>query len=158
MLNEKPEFLLAVDAGVKTGLALFDSSGKLHWYRSHNMGSVPSLKKAAFHMVNAIPDLNYIVVEGGGQIALVWKRVAERFGIKFMMTDALQWRRDLLYSREQRSGEAAKQTAIDMAIRFLKKNGTPPPQTPIHDSAEAILTGIWCSYKLGWLKQLPNLH
>lgn len=158
MLNEKPEFLLAVDAGVKTGLALFDSSGKLHWHRSHNMGSVPALRKAAFHLVNAIPDLKYIVVEGGGQIAGIWKKMAERYGIKFIMTDALHWRRDLLYSREQRSGETAKQIAAEMAIRFLKENGTPPAQTPLHDSAEAILTGVWYCHQLGWLKQKPNLH
>lgn len=154
----KPNFLLAVDAGVKTGLALFDSSGKLRWYRSHNMGSVPSLKKAAFHMVETVSDLEYIAVEGGGQIALIWKRVAERNAIKFLMTDALHWRRDLLYSREQRSGEAAKQTAIAMAIRYLKNNGAPPLQTPMHDAAEAILMGIWYCHKLGCLPHLPNLH
>lgn len=157
MLNQQ-DFLLAVDAGVRTGLALFDNSGRLHWYRSHNMGSVASLKKAAFRLAGTIPGLKYIGLEGGGQIALLWKKVADRQGIQFMVTDAVRWRQDLLYAREQRSGEVAKARAINMAIKFLKQNGTPPAQIPTDDAAEAILTGIWCCYKLGWLKQLPDLH
>ncbi|MEN9933480.1 MAG: hypothetical protein RLZZ387_59, partial [Chloroflexota bacterium] len=28
--------LLAVDVGLRAGLALFDQDGRLRWYRSHN--------------------------------------------------------------------------------------------------------------------------
>lgn len=157
-MPDQLNYLLAVDAGVRTGLALFDNSGKLHWYRSHNMGSVASLKKAAFRLAGSIADLKYIGLEGGGQIARIWKKVAERKAINFMVTDAVRWRQDLLYSRERRSGEVAKAIAINMAVKFLKLNGTPPAQIPTDDAAEAILTGIWCCYKLGWIKQLPDLH
>ncbi|GAB1403520.1 hypothetical protein DSECCO2_614690 [anaerobic digester metagenome] len=158
MPDEQTEYLLAVDVGVKTGLALFDNTGKLHWHRSHNMGSVPSLRKAADNIAKTIPDLKYIVAEGGGRIGLVWKKVALRYGKIFLAADARDWRSEMLYSREQRTGLTAKQTAIEMAIHFLKINGTPPPQILIHDSAEAILTGIWCCHKIGWIKKLPNLH
>lgn len=39
--------LLAVDVGVRTGLALYGDAGRLRWYRSHNLGSIARLKRAA---------------------------------------------------------------------------------------------------------------
>lgn len=37
--------LLAVDAGVRTGLALLDREGRLLWCRSHNLGTTARLKR-----------------------------------------------------------------------------------------------------------------
>lgn len=38
--------LLAVDVGVRTGIALYGGDGRLRWYRSHNLGSANRLKRA----------------------------------------------------------------------------------------------------------------
>mgnify|MGYP000370310665 CR=1 FL=1 len=38
--------LLAVDAGVRTGLAAFDGRGLLLWCRSRNFGTVSRLRRA----------------------------------------------------------------------------------------------------------------
>ena len=38
--------ILAVDLGLRTGLAYFDDEGRLAWFRAQNMGSVPRLKRA----------------------------------------------------------------------------------------------------------------
>jgi len=39
--------LLAVDVGVRTGLALYGDDGRLRGYRSHNLGSIARLRRAA---------------------------------------------------------------------------------------------------------------
>ena len=85
------EFLLAVDAGVKTGLALFDRSGKLLWYRSHNMGSVSALRRAAFKLLHDTAGLSVVVVEGGGPVAEAWIKAALKLNLTVLKTDAGQW-------------------------------------------------------------------
>jgi hypothetical protein len=47
--------LLAVDAGVRTGLALLDRDGRLVWCRSHNLGNTARLKKAAARCFMSCP-------------------------------------------------------------------------------------------------------
>jgi len=74
-------FLLSVDAGIRTGLALYNSSGELKWYRSHNLGSIASLRKVAYSMLKSIDGLEYIVVEGGGSITNVWINAAQKLKI-----------------------------------------------------------------------------
>jgi len=39
--------LLAIDLGIKTGLALYGPEGKLCWYRSKNYGTAAALKRGA---------------------------------------------------------------------------------------------------------------
>jgi hypothetical protein len=98
-----PEYLLAIDAGVKTGLALFSRPDKLIWYRSHNMGSVNGLRKAAYNLIHSIENLTCIAVEGGGPVAVAWIKEAGKQNIKIISTDAGEWRKQLLFSADQSS-------------------------------------------------------
>ena len=43
--------LLAVDLGLKTGLALYGEDGKLRWYRSKNFGTTARLKRAVYSLL-----------------------------------------------------------------------------------------------------------
>jgi len=70
--------LLAVDLGLKTGLALYEDSGTLVWYRSHNFGTAERLRRGVPGIMESIPDLTDLVVEGGGNLATVWEKEAER--------------------------------------------------------------------------------
>ncbi len=90
------DFLLAVDARIKTGLALYGIATGLVWYRSHNMSSISSLRKAAGHLVNSIEGLSVIVVEGGGPVAEAWKKEGQRAGIQIIATDAGEWRKECI--------------------------------------------------------------
>lgn len=166
-LNEMPDpdettgemhYLLAVDAGVKTGLALFGKPCNLVWYRSHNMGSYHALKSAIHTILQQIQGLRYLVVEGGGPIALQWTRQAEKQGISCITTDAGEWRKELLYSREYRNAETAKQTAVNLAGNLISRSGVKGKNTPTHDAAEAILAGIWGCKKTGWIADFPELR
>ena len=66
--------LLAVDLGLKSGLALFNRDGTLAWYRSHNFGSRERLKRGIPGILETIPDISAIVMEGGGNLATVWEK------------------------------------------------------------------------------------
>lgn len=142
-MSNNPEYLLAVDAGIRTGLALFNDSGKLVWYRSHNMGSLSSLKKAVYPLLKSIGNLSFLVIEGGGPIVRVWLNAATKLGISTQQIDAAVWRRDILYQREYRNGPQAKASAIHRAQQVIELSGAPSQNTPTHDAAEAILIGLW---------------
>jgi hypothetical protein len=147
--------LLAVDLGLKTGLALFGDSGKLVWYRSHNFGTTERLKRAVHGILNGIPGLTALVIEGGGNLAVVWEKAAMQSGIAVCRVDAATWRQVFLFPREQRTGVDAKRHAIDMARRIIGWSGAVRPTSLRHDAAEAILIGLWGVVHFGWLPEFP---
>jgi hypothetical protein len=151
------EFLLAIDAGIKTGLALYEKITGLVWYRSHNMASISSLRKAAGHLVNSIEGLSVIVVEGGGPVAETWKKEGLRAGIQIIATDAGEWRKEMLYPREYRNSATAKQSAILLVRQIIEKSEAPSKNSPTHDAAEAILIGLWGCRKVGWINEIRAL-
>ncbi len=147
--------LLAVDVGLKTGLALYGQDGRLRWYRSKNFGTAARLRRGVRGVFNDLPDLAWLVLEGSGPIAEIWEREAERRDIPVYQISAEAWRQRLLYPRQQRSGPQAKHSADDMARRVIEWSGAPRPTSLRHDVAEAILIGLWGALEVGWLDCLP---
>jgi hypothetical protein len=147
--------ILAVDLGLKTGIALFGDDGKLRWYRSKNFGTTTRLKKAVYGILKEIPGLVMLVIEGGGNIAEIWENEAQKRGIAVRRITAEDWRKPLLYSREQRTGAMAKERAAGLANAVIAWSGLKRPTAPRHDAAEAILIGLWGVLTLGWLDRLP---
>ena len=135
--------LLAVDCGLKTGLALFTLNGQLLWYRSHNFGSRARLKKAAWSILKEIEGLSHLVIEGGGELSDIWLKEGKRRDLKVTQVQAELWRKDLLLPRQQRTGKQAKQVADEMAREVIDKSGAAKPTSLRHDAAEAILVGCW---------------
>ena len=148
--------LLAVDLGLKTGMALFAENGRLLWYRSHNFGTTERLRHGVPWILNAISDLTALVIEGGGNLATVWEKEVERRGINLVRISAEKWRQLFLYDREQRSGSNAKKYAGEMARRVIAWSAAPRPTALRHDAAEAIMSGLWGLLHLGWLAELPK--
>jgi len=156
MMNNQMDSLLAVDLGLKTGLALYDQEGRLCWYRSKNYGTTARLKRDVNNILGSIPALQYLVVEGDRGLADIWEREAERRNIPVLQINAEQWRQKLLYAREQKSGLQAKLNADYLARKVIKWSGMPGPTSLRHDAAEAIMIGLWAVLKLGWLKAVPG--
>lgn len=148
--------LLAVDLGLKTGLALYGHDGRLIWYRSKNFGTAARLRHGVHGLLSGIPDLRWIVLEGGGSLAEIWEREAERQQIRVRRISAEDWRRPLLYPREQVSGSKAKRSADALARRVIEWSAAPRPTSLRDDAAEAILVGLWGVLTLGWLERLPS--
>jgi hypothetical protein len=147
--------LLAVDLGLRTGLACYNQDGRLTWYRSHNFGSTARLRRGVPGILGGVSDLAWLVVEGGGPLADIWEHEALRRQVSVRRVSAETWRQQLLYPREQRSGLQAKQSADDLARRVIIWSGAPRPTSLRHDAAEAILIGLWGVIDVGWLERLP---
>jgi hypothetical protein len=150
-----PPALLAIDLGLRAGLALYRADGRLAWYRSHNFGAPSRLRRGVATLIDELPGLAVLVVEGGGDLALIWERAAQRRGLRYIQIAAERWRERLLYAREQRSGEQAKQHADEIARRVIIWSGAPRPTALRHDAAEAILVGLWGVLEVGWLDRVP---
>ena len=147
--------LLAVDLGVRAGLALFGRDGRLRWQRSQNFGNLARLRRAVPPLLRAAPSLAWLVLEGGGAPAQAWEREAAALGVPVRRVQADHWREALLYPRERRTGREAKQRAEQMARRIAVWSGARVPKTLRHDAAEAVLLGLWAVLDLGWLPTLP---
>ncbi len=149
------KLLLAVDLGLRTGFAWYRADGTLRAYRSQNYGARARLKRAAHTMLREARPAA-VVLEGGGDLAEVWRREAEREGARVLVVQAGVWRRALLLDREQRSGPEAKAHADTLARRVIAWSGAPRPTSLRHDAAEAILVGLWGVLEMGWLDALPD--
>jgi hypothetical protein len=149
--------LLAVDIGLKTGLALYDRDGRLCWYRSHRFAKPAPLRRAIRGWLDGLPHLVWLVLEGGGPVAELWLREAGRRHLAVRQIGAEAWRQQLLYAREQRRGAQAKQHATGLARRVIAWSQAPRPTSLRDDAAEAILVGLWGVLEVGWLSQLPDV-
>lgn len=147
--------LLAVDLGLRTGLALYGGDGRLRWYRSQNFGTNARLRRGAFGVLKDVPGVEHLVLEGGGTLADLWAKEGERRGLRVRVVDAETWRRALLYPRERRSGAEAKAAADGLARQVIAWSGAARPTSLRHDAAEAILVGLWGVVKAGWLSEWP---
>ena len=149
--------LLAVDLGLRTGLAVFGDDGRLLTYRSQNYGSLGRLRAAVPGVLDGIADLAFLVVEGDRAMGRVWSREAEIRGAETRVIGAEVWRARLLYGREQRSGPDAKRHADVLARRVIEWSPRAPRPTSLrHDAAEAILIGLWGVVEVGWLEAIPK--
>ncbi|PLX82765.1 MAG: hypothetical protein C0616_01700 [Desulfuromonas sp.] len=135
--------LLAVDLGLKSGLACFDREGILCWYRSTNFGSTTRLRRAVPKLLFEIHGLERLILEGGGPLADIWLKEAKKIGLDVSLISAERWRRDLLIPRQRRTGQDAKTAAIELARKIIDGSRAPRPTSLRHDAAEAILIGYY---------------
>lgn len=145
-------YLLAVDVGLHTGLAFFDDSARLLWYRSHHLANPQKLKKIIAKLLRDAPCPTHIYLEGGGPLAELWLRDAERLDIRTRQVQAEQWRQKLFFPRQHLSGSQAKRQAGELARQVIDHLGGKKPTQLRHDTAEAILIGLFGLLELEWLE------
>jgi hypothetical protein len=148
--------LLAVDVGVRTGLAVYRDDGRLIWYRSRNFGAASRLKRAIPALLHEAFDPTYVVLEGGGPLAEHWATTSQRHGSRVRHVSAEEWRSLFLLPRDQRSGDQAKRVADGLARRVVEWSDAARPTSLRHDAAEAILIGLWGVIDIGWLSEVPK--
>ena len=149
--------LLAVDLGLKTGLAYYGGDGRLVWYRSHNLGSRQRLKRAAYGLLSEHSSVTHLAVEGGGPLVEPWKKEAERRGLRFLRVDAETWRKELLTPSERRLPSAKLKIRADQLARAaITWSDAPQPTSLRHDAAEAVLLGLYAAVRFGWLDRVPH--
>jgi len=102
-------------------------------------------------LLEGIPDLEWVVIEGGGGLAGIWEREARHRGIGVIRVSAEQWRAEFLSQRQRSSGRLAKKSAGVLALRVIQEQGAVRPTALRHDAAEAVLVGLWGLRQVGWL-------
>ena len=139
-----PGRLLAVDLGLRMGLALMDGAGRPVWLRSKHLGTMAALRRAAHSILRELPELDWLVLEGGGPAADIWVNEAAKAGIRVQVVSAQDWRPDVLTSSQQRDAKSAKAAADVLARQALAEAGL-PRKTLTSDAAEALLLGLWAA-------------
>lgn len=147
--------LLAVDLGLRTGLAVYGDDGRLRRYRSQHYATRGTLRRALPGILDGVASVTTLVIEGGGTLISVWEREAARRHLDLLRVSADVWRPALLLPREQRGSARAKRSAGALARRVIEWSGAPRPTSLRHDAAEAVLVGLWGVLALGWLRALP---
>lgn len=140
--------ILAIDLGLRTGLACFDEGGTLLWFRSQNMGNISRLKRAVPNVLDECPSLTRVVVEGDRRLGEIWAKLAEKRGAVVEHVTPEVWRAALILPRDRRSGVDAKESALKLAREIIDDNDVKKPRTPlVDDVAEAICIGAWATRK-----------
>ncbi|MFO0952205.1 MAG: hypothetical protein U0835_13855 [Isosphaeraceae bacterium] len=147
--------LMAVDLGLRTGLAAFGRDGQLAWYRSQHFGSLERLRRCVHGLLESEPEIERLVIEGGGPIADVWERAAGHRSIHVRRISAEDWRNDFLDPKGRAGRDRSKQSADVLARRVIEWSGARRPTSLRHDAAEAILIGLWGVLDAGWLRAPP---
>lgn len=111
------------------------------------------MKQAAWGVLKDVDDLAWVVAEGDRNLAEVWQKTAGKFDAEFLLTNAEEWRDDLLYKRQRRSGSLAKEAADALARDVIEWSDADRPTSLRHDAAEAILIGLWGVMRAGWLSE-----
>ena len=107
--------LLAVDLGLRSGLALYNSQGRLLSYRSTHFGSIQRLKKGVPGIFKSIGPIQHVVVEGDRNLGEVWQKWASYRGAEFQTVSPEKWRCQLLLPRKQLNRKVAKDEADILA-------------------------------------------
>lgn len=157
-LPAESQTLLAVDLGLRTGLALYGRDGRLRWYRSTHFGRTEQLRRGAPRLLAELANPAYLVLEGGGGLADIWEHAAQRQGLALLRIDADMWRRLLLLPRERYDRTRLKAAADRLARTVIDWSQAPRPTALRHDAAEAILIGLWGVLQVGWLAEPPALR
>ena len=146
--------LLAVDLGLRSGVASFTQEGRLISYRSTNFGTVTRLKRG---VTTIIPkQLAVLITEGDSHLASIWERLAEKRGAISLRVAPHEWRHMLYGTSELIDGCNWKQKAVQFAEHVISWSGCPRPTSLRHDAAEAICIGLCGVIKVGWLPGVPE--
>lgn len=163
------DLLLAVDLGLKSGVALFGSRGKLLRYEQFHFerdslhdtaqrlltkweqeAFQPDGERAQEHIVP--PRVTHVAIEGAdGYMLRAWADAATDLSILRVLPE--EWRAELLLERERTSGSNAKAASRLIARQVVEDFGVMPRHEGKFptDVAEAVCLGLYVSSKLGWV-------
>ena len=145
--------LLAVDLGLRCGLAAFSRDTTLLWYGSTHFPNRASKKRGLYSILQKLPSLETLVTEGDRELGeMWWKQAKKRGAVRHDHCGAETWRTWWMPPKSRRSGASAKRSAVAWASGLIPLLGAQAPKTPLrHDTAEAILLGLWGLEQRGWL-------
>lgn len=147
--------LLAVDLGLRTAWALYDSEGHLSRFESRHFGNRSRLRSGVPTVVRTLPaGIEVVVAEGDAKLGKLWFDCRPTWETELVYAE--KWRRDLLWQRQRRSGPVAKEAALELAAKVIRDDACGWATGLNDDTAEAILLGYWAVLERGWRMDVPS--
>ena len=159
------QMLVAVDLGLRTGLALYSDDGRLLEYEHAIFESEEGLQASCVKLMadweakyqshgDKSYHITHVAIEGA-DVALrsVWRSIVEDvLHCQMLLVKPEEWRSDLLLAKEQTSGEAAKEASRLIARQLVADYGGMLHEGKFPtDVAEAVLLGYHVSRRLAWI-------
>ena len=144
-LDAEAPRLLAVDLGLKLGLALWSGDGALLSYRSHNLGNRSRLRRAIPALLDEHTPLGWLFLEGDRSLARLWEGPVRLRAIELHLVAPHEWRRALQLEGVRDPKEAAER----LARQVIATSPARQPTSLRHDAAEAILLGLYGAIRVG---------
>lgn len=143
--------ILAIDLGLRTGLAVWDDRGRLRTWNLIRFRSPRALRDGIRTLVRDLDeDVVLAVAEGDTDLARIWSRALSARDIPVRTVSAHTWRRDVFADRPDLDGKEAKQAAITLARRLIRERADRGAPHLRHDAAEAICLGYWAAWTERW--------
>lgn len=143
--------ILAIDLGLRTGVAVWDDTARLRTWQTIRFRSPRALQQGVRTVVRDLDDdVVFAVTEGDLDLARPWDRALTARGIRVLHVQAHQWRRDVFADQPDLDGKAAKRAALALARRLIREHAARGVPHLKHDAAEAICLGYWAAWREGW--------
>jgi hypothetical protein len=150
-VDQRVERVLAIDLGLRCGVAVWTSEGRLETWRSTHFANAGQARRVVDGLVDEVDGLVELVLEGDRLLARPWQRAADRRNVLHRLVQANVWRTHILYPREQRTGRLAKDAADRLARAAIDRFADHRTAALRHDAAEAILIGAWAAHMRRWI-------
>lgn len=124
--------LLSVDLGLRSGFALYNSTGHLISFAHHRFDTLQNLKASVLVELSTLSkqyNLNHFVLEGDAVYRSIWTSAINQFATDYEKTaviiyiDPAEWRDRLLISRERKSGKDAKCASRLISRQIMWRSG-----------------------------------
>jgi len=143
--------ILAIDLGLRTGLAVWDDTARLRTWQTIRFRTPRALSAGARTIARDLDDdVVLAVTEGDLDLARPWDRALGARGVRVLHVQAHQWRGDVFADRPGLDGKAAKRAAVTLARRLVRQHAERGAPHLKHDAAEAICLGYWACWREGW--------
>lgn len=124
--------LLSVDLGLRSGFALYNSTGQLISFAHHRFDTLQNLKTSILvelSILSKVYNLNHFVLEGDAVYGSIWTSAINQFAaeneknVVIIYIAPAEWRDRLLTSRERKSGRDAKRASRLISRQIMWRSG-----------------------------------
>ena len=159
------QLLVAVDLGLRTGLALYSDDGRLLEYEQAVFETSEDLQTKCLQLMSGWEakyqgldekscHITHVAVEGAdASLRHVWRNIVDdHLHCELLLVKPEEWRADLLLNKEKASGETAKEASRLIARQLVADYGGRIHEGKLStDVAESILLGYHVSRRLEWI-------
>lgn len=141
---------MAVDLGLRTGLAVWQRDGTLRTWRQLRYPSRRALRSGLPAVCRVLPPITLLVTEGDASLGGLWRLALGLAEADHWQVQAHDWRSGLFDEPAIRTTRRAKRSAWELAKTLASRHGARGAPHLRHDVAEAICLGFWAGMQRGW--------